>query len=85
MLTEAERSEITAALAKWSESVPDKPLLGFLGSERFLTPREIVAEVERNTPDGQAVLEMLEHGLRREGMEAVVSRLGRRHDRWAFR
>ena len=77
-MTKAERWDITVALAKWAESVPDEPLLGFLGYERFLTPREIVAEVRRNTPDGQAVLEILEHGVRREGIEAVVSRLQRR-------
>jgi hypothetical protein len=78
MLTGEERSEIARALSQWAESLPDAPLFGFLGSERLLTPREILKEVETNTPDGEAVLEILEHGVRREGIEAVVSRLMRR-------
>jgi hypothetical protein len=30
-----------------------------------------------NTEDGKAVLEMLEHGVRREGLSRVVARLNR--------
>jgi len=78
MLNQVERKQIVEALTLWSQTVPNEPMLGFLEGDQYLTPREIVAAVQQNTQDGQAVLEMLEHGVRREGLEAVVARLCRR-------
>jgi hypothetical protein len=78
MLNAVEREQIAKALFEWAESVPDQPMVGFLGRERLLTPREVVKQVSEKTPDGQAVLEILEHGVRREGIERVVARLTRR-------
>jgi hypothetical protein len=76
MLNPRERSQLIVALEAWAKSVPDKPLVGFLDGDKLFTPKEIVREVREKTPDGQAVLEILEHGVRREGVSNVVARLG---------
>jgi hypothetical protein len=77
VLTPFERLRLLNALDDWSKSVPDQPMLGFLGVDEYLTPKQIVAEAIENTPNGQAILEILEHGVRREGIERVVNRLKR--------
>jgi hypothetical protein len=76
MLNPQERSQLIVALEAWAKSVPDQPLVGFLDGEKLFTPTELVQEVREETPDGQAVLEILEHGVRREGVNGVVARLG---------
>jgi hypothetical protein len=76
MLNSQERRQLIRALEAWAESVPDMPLVGFLDGDKLFTPKEIVLEVRKETPDGQAVLEILEHGVRREGIGKVVARLG---------
>ncbi len=75
MLDAKERAEIIGALSQWASNAPDEPIIGFMYSPRLLTPHEIVAEVRKNTPDGQAVLELLEHGINREGIQKVLRRL----------
>lgn len=83
MLTSEERSQIVEALRYWAGKIPDEPMLGFLqkGLEmadgEYLTPHQIVAAVLDETPDGIAVLDILEHGVRREGIEKVVARFRR--------
>jgi len=79
MLTEAEHQEIVSILRDWAELVPDVPLVSFLRyateeSPIGLTPRQLAAAAAERTPDGQALLEILEHGLRREGMETMRRR-----------
>ena len=76
MLTQIERLQIVDALHTWAKSVPNEPVVGFAGKDGFLTPYEIVEQVEIDSQLGQAVLSILEHGMRREGIEAVVSRFG---------
>jgi hypothetical protein len=76
MLDPQERSQLIVALEVWAKSVPDRPLVGFLAGEKLFTPTELVQQVREETPDGQAVLEILEHGVRREGVDSVVARLG---------
>lgn len=75
MLSEAERGEIIEALAIWAEQVPARPMVGFLEHQDLLTPREVVAAVQETTASGEALLEILEYGVRREGIEAVVDRI----------
>ena len=75
-LTDEERIQITEALQQWAEQAPkDELVIEFAGGDRFLTPFQVYIEVERNTPDGQAILRILEHGVRQEGLQQIVSRL----------
>jgi len=50
-------------------------VIEFVGGDRFLTPYQVYIEVERNTPDGRAILTILEHGVRQEGLQQILSRL----------
>lgn len=56
-------------------------MIGFLGGKDLLTPSQLVTAVQSETEDGKAMLEILEHGMRREpdGIQAVLARLGRQH------
>jgi hypothetical protein len=76
MLSPQERTQLITALDNWAKSAPDMPLVGFLAGEKLFTPKELVQEVRTETSDGEAVLEILEHGVRREGVDSVVARLG---------
>lgn len=78
MLTGEEKSMIIDALSIWAESAPDEPTIGFLDNGYLLKPRELVVAVRVGTSDGLAALEILEHGVRREGIESVTRRLRRR-------
>jgi len=75
MLTSEERAKLISALREWASSVPNEPMLGFIQSGALKTPNEIVQEVIGNTPDGQALMQMIEHGVRRIGLEAAVHKL----------
>jgi hypothetical protein len=76
MLTEEERIQITKALRQWANQAPeDELVIEFVGGDRCLTPLQVYIEVERNTRDGQAVLKILEHGVRQEGIQQVISLL----------
>jgi hypothetical protein len=76
MLTDEERIRITEALQQWAEQAPsDELVIEFGGGDRFLTPFQVSIEVERNTPDGQAILRILEDGVREEGLQQIVNRL----------
>jgi hypothetical protein len=76
MLTNEERIQITNALQQWARQAPkDELVIEFVGGDRFLTPCQVYIEVERNTPDGRAILKILEPGVREEGLQQIVSRL----------
>jgi nucleoid-associated protein YgaU len=75
VLTASENEQIIAALAQWAATAPNEPVIGILGGGEMLRPWEIVAAVQQRTEAGEAILEILEHGLRREGVDKVVSRL----------
>ena len=81
MLTAEERDLLLQALQSWATSAPPEPVIGFLGRTRLFTPKEISDEVAKKTPDGEAVLEILEHGVRREGVTAVIERIKRQATR----
>jgi len=75
MLSSDERRRLSDALSKWAKDAPGDPIIGFLGQDRLLTPTELARAVVAETPDGLALLEILEHGVRREGLSTVVKRL----------
>jgi hypothetical protein len=77
MLTEEERRELLHAVEAWADAAPDEPVLGFVGGEGFCSPRELVRAVQSFSDTGEAFLELLEHGVRREGLERVVGRFYR--------
>ena len=76
LLTNEERIQITKALQQWAKQAPNDELaIEFVGRDRFLTRFQVYIEVERNTADGQVILRILEHGVREEGLEQIISRL----------
>lgn len=76
LLTDEERIQIIEALQQWAKQAPEDELsIELVGGDRFLTPSQVYIEVEGNTPDGQAILRILEHGVREEGLQQIVSRL----------
>jgi hypothetical protein len=79
-MNDADRRKLKDAFNAWAANAPepDSPAIGFAG-ERMRTPREAAREVENETEFGKAWLEILEHGVKREGIDKVVERLTRRH------
>jgi hypothetical protein len=76
LLTDEERIQITKALQQWAKQAPNDELtIEFVGRDRCLTRFEVYIEVERDTADGQSILRILEHGVREEGLEQIISRL----------
>jgi hypothetical protein len=76
ILTNAELIPITNALRRWAAKAPKGELvIEFAGEDRFLTPFQVYIEVERNTPLGQTILRILEHGIQVDGVQQIVSRL----------
>ena len=76
MLTIEERIQITKALQQWARQAPeDELVIEFVGEDRSLTPYQVYIEVERNTPDGHAILKILEPGVRQDGLQQILSRL----------
>ena len=78
MLGRDEKNALIGALKIWASTVPNRRVLGSLGGD-FLTPMQIVDAAINETEDGKVILEMLEHGIRREGLQAVAERLPRRY------
>jgi hypothetical protein len=75
-MTDAERMQITTALQQWATKAPkDELVIELAGEDRYLTPCQVYIEVERNTLDGQAILRILEQGVREDGLQQIVSRL----------
>ena len=75
-LTNEERIQITKALQHWAKQAPNDELaIEFMGRDRSLTRFQVYIEVERNTADGQAILTILERGVRQDGLHQIVSRL----------
>ena len=74
MLTNQERSAVVAAVEEWAAAAPERPALGFVGNGRMLTAADLATAVRKGTEDGEAFMQLLEHGVRREGLETVVRR-----------
>src|SRR6516162_882450 len=75
-LTDEECIQISKALQQWANQSPkDELAIEFVDGDRFLTPSQVFIEVERSTPGGKAILRILEHGVREEGLQQIVSRL----------
>ena len=75
MFSPSERKEIIGALERWARDAPDQPTFGFLQGDRLFTPRELVQEVVADTPNGKALMEIIEHAARRLGFSGVIQRL----------
>jgi hypothetical protein len=75
-LTTDEYVALARALYVWADAAPDQPALGFLQTGEMLSRQQLFeAFDDQNNPDGAAFLEMLEHAVRREGVERVTGRL----------
>lgn len=70
------REKLKDAFQKWAAQVkePDAPVLGFYGTKVF-SAKELAQEVANDTDVGQSVIEVLEHGARKEGIDKVIERL----------
>lgn len=77
MLDENEFSAVRVALGRWAEAAPNEPVLGFIEGSEFMTPSQLLNAVAAGDEDGQAFLEMIEHAVRRDGVESVVARFER--------
>ena len=75
MLTSEEHVTIVDALQEWALCAPDEPILGFIQSDGLKTPQEILSAIKENSSDGKAVMQMIEHSVRRIGLEDVVRRI----------
>lgn len=86
MLTRNEYETLLAALRIWADSAPDVPALGFIHfrveqegvDPNLMTPHQVLEKVRERSPDGVAVLQALEFGVRRRGLSEVVGILTRR-------
>ena len=80
MLDDEERTVLLAALRSWASGAPDEPTIGFLADTDLLTPTELVDAVSNQTASGVAFLEIMEHGVRRDGMTSVVNKFQRNEE-----
>lgn len=74
MLSPSEREAVLSAVQKWAAAAPDEPVMGFLDREGVLTARDLVSAIHERTEDGDAFLEMIEHAVRRDGLDSVITR-----------
>lgn len=74
MLSSEERLQIVSALRVWAENAPDEPVFGTMLNLEQVTPMELLRDVENEKEIGKLFLEILEHSVRREGLERVTQR-----------
>jgi hypothetical protein len=74
VLSEHERKVLISAVYTWASNMPDEPVLGFVGGTGILSAHALAQELDKGTGEGEAFLEMLEHGVRSEGLERVLER-----------
>jgi hypothetical protein len=76
-LSPTELRKLKDAFNDWAKNMPNpnEPVLGFFGSSGMRSAKEVAKEVENETAFGKDVLEMVEHALRREGMDKTVARI----------
>lgn len=74
MLSPGERKEVLDALRVWANETSGAPVWGYIGGKELLSARELVNAVEDQTEEGEAFLEVIEHGIQREGMSSVLER-----------
>lgn len=70
------RQRLKDAFAEWARKLPnpEAPVMGFVGTKLY-SAQELVREVENETPVGLGVLEILEHGVKVEGIDKVIARM----------
>ena len=74
MLSSAEREAVLTAVQWWAEAAPDELVMGFLDGDGLLTADELATAVRDHTEDGESFLEMIEHAVRRDGLDSVTMR-----------
>lgn len=74
MLSSAERDAVLTAVQRWAEAAPNELVMGFLDGDGLLTADELATAVRDRTEDGESFLEMIEHAVRRDGLDSVVTR-----------
>jgi hypothetical protein len=74
MLNHDEHERLTAALYVWLQghTTPDEPAFHLGQWEGAHSPRELVDAVARRDELGEAIIAILEFGIRRTSLEAVV-------------
>lgn len=75
---DTDKQRLKDAFSEWARRLPnpDAPIIGFIGTKLY-SAQEAVREVENETPVGMAILDILEHGVKVEGIDKVISRLTR--------
>jgi len=78
-LNPADLRRLKDAFNEWAKNVPDpdQPAFGFLSSKMY-SAKEIAKEIEHETPFGKDVIEMVESGINRDGIDATVARITRK-------
>ena len=79
MLNGDDRNAIVEAIGQWASSLDPEvrryaPVIGLLG-QAPLTAQELYLAILERTPEGEALLEIIEHTVSREGKEATVARI----------
>jgi hypothetical protein len=54
---------------------PDEQVIGFGFSSGFLSVTQLNEAVQQETPNGRAMLEILEHAASKEGIDRVIDRI----------
>jgi hypothetical protein len=74
----ADLRKLKDAFNTWAATTPepDAPVMG-LGTD-LLSARQIAREVEAESKVGKDFIEMMEHGVKKEGIDAVVARMTRK-------
>ena len=77
-LNPTELQTIKDAFNDWAKNhpTPDAPAIG-IGSGDILSAKEVAQAVNNGTAQGEALLEMVEHSVRREGLYKTIARFTR--------
>jgi hypothetical protein len=75
MLTADERALILVEIRAWADRVPAERGFGFIQQRLLMTPAEVRDAIERETPDGVAILDIVEHSVRRTSLEEVLTKI----------
>ncbi|MBU6475555.1 MAG: hypothetical protein KGL10_06245 [Alphaproteobacteria bacterium] len=76
----ADKQKLKDAFNIWAKNypAPDQPIIGFGPGNAMLSAKELNEAVQKETADGKSMLEALEYGVQREGIDKVVERLTRK-------
>lgn len=68
------REVLIGALGDWADRhpAPDRPFLGFTDEKTFLSPRDLVSAVSRNTDTGERFVRMVRYALTEMSFDAYI-------------